>query len=122
MFLAAPAILGAVYLSFIYSESLMGRPYYSKPSEFIYVMHKTDILEDQKWITLLAIVEGDDRLYRFAWDERTQKELDAGAKRAAQGRVQKGEFPESRKRNSESRDNAPFLKMYDLPIQELLPK
>ena len=117
----APLIMLSVYGSFYYSESQIGRPYYDKPAKFLYQHHKVDTIDNQKWITLLAIVDGDDRLYRFPYDKKTEEELKRAQERGKSGTPQVGEFKNNKKKKGVDR-NMQDLKMYDLPHTKIVPK
>ena len=120
-FLVVPVIMTAVLYSFIYSDQQIGRPYYDHPEKFLYVSHKVDEIEGKKWITLLAIVDEDDRLYRFPYTDKKQQELKSAQQRSKNGRAQVGEFNPRDPRNGE-RTAEPELKTYDLPHTEIIPK
>lgn len=120
-FLLAPLIMLSVYGSFYYSESQIGRPYYDRPAKFLYQHHKVDTIDNQKWITLLAIVDGDDRLFRFPYDKKTEEELKKAKERGKSGTPQVGEFTNKQKQKGFDR-SMQDLKMYDVPHTKIVPK
>ena len=79
-------------------------------------------MNNEKWITLWALVENKDRLYRFIYDAETKKKLEQAKKKAEKGRATIGEFRKKQRKNKLDRTDDTELVTYDFPHQEAFPK
>jgi hypothetical protein len=95
---------------------------YGKPAKFIYKHHSIANIDNQKWITLWAMVEKKDRLYRFIYDAVTQRELNKAKKKAEAGKAPMGEFKKRKIKDKFERTERTELVIYDFPYHEAFPK
>ena len=118
-FIVVPIVFAAIYLSFITNLDFIGRPYYAKPDKFLYKHHTVDTIKEQTWITLWAMVDKQDKLYRFPFNKETEEKLKQSQKRSQEGTPQVGEFKKGKKqKNTQGGD----LLMYDFPYQQRMEK
>ena len=121
-FLIIPVVFFAIWLSFDTNKEFIGSPMHEKPAKFIYKHHTTSNFDNEKWITLWAMVDKKDRLYRFIYDAATQKELNKAKKKAQAGKATIGEFKKRKLKNKLDRTDKTKLEIYDFPYQEAFPK
>ena len=121
-FLIIPIVLFSIWISFETNWEFIGAPVYDKPAKFIYKHHSISTMNNEKWITLWAMVEKKDRLYRFVYDKQTQKKLNEAKKQASRGRATIGEFKKKEPENRLDRTDQTELITYDFPHQEAFPK
>ena len=121
-FLIIPIVLFSIWISFETNREFIGTPVYDQPAKFIYKHHSISTMNNEKWITLWAMVEKKDRLYRFVYDKQTQKKLNEAKKRASRGRATIGEFKKKEPKNRLNRTDQTELITYDFPHQEAFPK
>lgn len=119
-YIVVPIVFFAIYLSFITNIDFIGKPYYTKPAKFLYKHHTVETIDSTKWITLWAMVDKKDSLYRFQWNKKDEEQLKRAQKRSQQGTPQVGEF--KKKGKSKKLQPGGELEIYDFPYQEQLPK
>ena len=121
-FLIIPIVFFAIWISFDTNKEFIGVPMHGKPAKFIYKHHTTGNFDNQKWITLWAMVEKKDRLYRFIYDAVTQRELNKAKKKAEGGKATMGEFKKRKIKDRFERTERTELVIYDFPYHEAFPK
>ena len=119
-YVVVPLIFAAIYLSFVLNFDFIGSPYHQKPPKFMYKHHSVDVIDNQKYITLWAIVKDADKLYRFPHTKQAEEELRRAQERGKQGTPQVGEFKNEPGKPGDTRGGK--LKMYDFPYQRQIPK
>ena len=119
-FVVVPIVFLAIYLSFVTNLDFIGKPYYKTPDKFLYKHHTVETIDSTKWITLWAMVDKRDSLYRFQWNKKDEKQLKRAQKRSRQGTPQIGEF--KKKGKGKKFQPGGELEIYDFPYQEQIPK
>jgi len=123
-FFIVPLVFLSVYLSFVTNKEFLGTPLYEKPQKFVHKYHEITLDNNQKWVTMWAMVDNKDRLYKFPYNKQMEQQLKKARERARQGRPTQGEFiPKNPgEKNPTETTKGGDLKIYDFPFQKMFPK
>lgn len=125
--LIVPLTFLLLYGTIDQSIELLGKPYPGVPEgEFAFVAYRISVNPDTREKSILLWTnswEEGDRLYILPYDEEAKKKLQQAAKKQKKGVKQMGKFKKAAKRKKRLEASLwQDLKLYDFPMQKLLPK